>query len=63
MSWSSCMEKKIEHHYGPEVSACVKDLQKSELEKAAECIAGVAPDTTTIAVLKHLTEWSIECGL
>ena len=61
MSWTSCMEKKIEHHYGPEVVQCVKGIEKGNLKQVAECIVTVVPDTTPAAVLEHLAAWSVEC--
>jgi hypothetical protein len=63
MSWTSCMEKKIEHHYGPEVSQCVKGIEKGSLKQVAECIATVVPDTSSAAILVHLVEWSAECEI
>ncbi len=63
MSWTSCMEKKIEHHYGSEASECAKAIEKHNLEKCAECIANVVGDTSTEKVLENLTAWSVECAV
>jgi hypothetical protein len=63
MSWSSCIQKKIVDHYGPQVSQCVSGITKHNFEDVALCICNVMSLDSPAEVMALLTTWSVECTL
>ena len=62
MSWTDCMEKKIEKKYGDQVAECVRGISKDNLEDVAKCIVSIIGDAASWEeVLADLTAWSVEC--
>ena len=65
MSWTHCMQKKIENHYGSEVKECVDGITHSNWEKVLECmvnVLGIAdPEIWIPEQIVLFGEWSIEC--
>ena len=61
MSWKSCMEKKIQDHYGSGVDNCLEEMNKDNLREVAQCIVEVLGGASTAEVLANLTAWSAEC--
>ena len=64
MSWSDCMEKKIDHEWGPTAAKeCAHSFSKGNLEGMAECIIKYAEVSDPEVVLGRLTEWSLGCAI
>ncbi len=64
MSWSNCMEHKIDDEWGPTAAKeCAHSFGKGDLMGMAECIVKYAEVSDPEVVFTRLTEWSVECAL
>ncbi len=64
MSWGDCMEKKIDHEWGPTAAKeCAHAFGKGDLKGMAECIVKYAEVSDPEVVFTRLGEFSLECAL